>query len=135
MPLTSLATLPGFLLYFAAGLGMLVASMWVFMRITPHDELALIRSGNTAAALTFGSTMLGFSLPIASAFSHSINIVDAVVWGVVALAVQLACFFVMGKLLGGNHREALEDTHMAGATLRAAVAISVGLLNAACLST
>ncbi len=133
--MTSLVTLPGFLLYFAVGLAMLVASMWAFMRITPHDELSLIRSGNTSAAVTFGGAMLGFSLPIASAFSHSINIVDAVVWGVVALAVQLACFFAIGRLLGGNQRAALEEGHMAGATLRAAVAISVGLLNAACLST
>ncbi|MGG5818292.1 DUF350 domain-containing protein [Falsiroseomonas sp. HW251] len=133
--MTSLATLPGFLAYFVAGIAMLVASMWIFMRITPHDELSLIRAGNTAAAVTFGGAMLGFCLPIASALSHSINIVDAVVWGVVALAVQLACFFAMGKLLGGNQREALEEGHMAGATLRAAVAVSVGLLNAACLST
>lgn len=133
--MTSLATLPGFLLYFAAGLAMLVASMWIFKTITPHDEMALIRSGNTAAAVTFGGAMIGFCLPIASALSHSINIVDAVVWGIVALAVQLGCFFAMGKLLGGNQREVIEQGHIAGATLRAAVAISVGLLNAACLST
>ncbi len=133
--MTSLATLPGFLLYFATGLVLLGAAMAVYMKVTPHDELALIRAGNAAAALAFGGSMIGFTLPIASAFAHSVNIVDAAVWSLVALAVQLGCFFAVARLLGTEWRAALERGEVSGAALKAAVAVSVGMLNAACLST
>ncbi len=133
--MTSLATLPGFLAYFVTGLALLAAAMWTYLRVTPHDELGMIRTGNAAAAIALGGSMLGFTLPIASAFAHSVNIFDAGVWALVALAAQLACFFAVARLLGGDWRAAMERGECSGATLKAAVAISVGMLNAACLST
>ena len=133
--MTSLATLPGFLAYFVAGVALLTAAMAIYLRVTPHAEIAMIRAGNAGAAIGFGGAMLGFCLPIASAFAHSINIVDASVWAVVALAVQIGTFFVVAKLLGSDWRAALERGEVAGAILKASVSVSVGLLNAACLST
>jgi putative membrane protein len=133
--MTSLATLPGFLLYFVLGIGLLTLTLTIYMRVTPHDELALIRAGNPAAAIGLGGAILGFALPIASAFAHSLNIVDAVVWGAVATAVQIGVFFAVTKLLGPEWRAAMERGQVAGATLKASVAIAVGMLNAACLST
>lgn len=133
--MTSLATLPGFLLYFVLGIGLLTLTLTIYMRVTPHDELALIRAGNPAAAIGLGGAILGFALPIASAFAHSVNIVDAVVWGAVATAVQIGVFFAVTKLLGPEWRAAMERGQVAGATLKASVAIAVGMLNAACLST
>jgi putative membrane protein len=135
MAMTSLATLPGFLLYFILGIALLAVAMTVTMRVTPHDELALIRAGNAPAAIALGGSIIGFALPIASAFSHSVNILDALVWSVVAMLVQLGVFFAMAQLLGGGWRAAMERGETAGAILKAAVAIAVGLLNAACLST
>ena len=133
--MTSLATLPGFLAYLLAGIALLCAAMAIYVRATPLDEMALIRAGNAGAAITLGGAMIGFSLPIASAFQHSLNLVDAAVWSVVALCVQIAVFFVVAKLLGSDWRGAIERGETAGAILKAAVAIAVGLLNAACLST
>jgi putative membrane protein len=133
--MTSLATLPGFLAYFICGVVLLVGAMAIYLRVTPHAELAMIRAGNTAAAITLGGAMIGFCLPIASAFQHSVNIVDAAVWSVVALCVQIGVFFVVAKLLGAEWRGAMERGETAGAVFKAAAAIAVGLLNAACLST
>jgi putative membrane protein len=133
--MTSLATLPGFLAYLATGLVLLVAAMAIYLRVTPHAEIAMIRSGNTAAAIALGGAMIGFCLPIASAFQHSVNIVDAAVWSVVALCVQIGVFFVVAKLLGEGWRAAMERGEVAGAVLKASAAIAVGMLNAACLST
>jgi putative membrane protein len=133
--MTSLATLPGFLLYFVLGIGLLTVTLTIYMRVTPHDELAMIRAGNPAAAIALGGALLGFAMPIASAFAHSVNIVDAVVWGAVATAVQIGVFFAVTRLLGSEWRAAMERGQVAGATLKASVAIAVGMLNAACLST
>jgi putative membrane protein len=133
--MTSLATLPGFLLYFVLGVGLLTLALTAYMRVTPHDELAMIRAGNPAAAIGLGGALIGFAMPIASAFAHSVNIVDAVVWGVVATAVQIGVFFAVTRLLGSEWRAAMERGQVAGATLKASVSLAVGMLNAACLST
>lgn len=133
--MTSLATLPGFLIYFIVGIALLSGAMAVYLRVTPHAELALIRAGNEGAAIGFAGAMIGFALPIASAFAHSVNILDAAVWAVVALVVQLLAFFVAARLLGSGWRESMEKGESAGSILKAAVAIAVGMLNAACLST
>ncbi len=133
--MTSLATLPGFLIYFIVGIALLSGAMAVYLRVTPHAELALIRAGNNGAAIGFAGAMIGFALPIASAFAHSVNILDAAVWAVVALVVQLLAFFVAARLLGSGWRESMEKGESAGSILKAAVAIAVGMLNAACLST
>ncbi|WP_237216066.1 DUF350 domain-containing protein [Falsiroseomonas oryziterrae] len=132
--MTSLATLPGFLAYLATGILLLTAAMAIYIRVTPYNEITLIRANNVGAAVTLGGAMIGFCMPIASAFAHSINIVDAAVWSLVALAVQIACFFAVSKLLGDS-RAAIERGEVAGAILKASVSVSVGLLNAACLST
>lgn len=133
--MTSLATLPGFLAYFVTGIVLLAGAMAIYLRATPHAEIALIRTGNAGAAIGLGGAMIGFCLPIASAFQHSVNIVDAAVWSLVALAVQIGVFFVVAKLLGADWRAAIERGETAGAILKASAAIAVGLLNAACLST
>ncbi|PWS37678.1 hypothetical protein DFH01_08815 [Falsiroseomonas bella] len=133
--MTSLATLPGFLAYFVTGVVLLAGAMFLYVQVTPHSELAMIRAGNQAAAITLGGALIGFCLPIASAFSHSINLVDAAVWSLVALAVQIGVFFAVAKLLGSEWRGAMERGETAGAILKASVAIAVGMLNAACLST
>ncbi|WP_270936713.1 DUF350 domain-containing protein [Falsiroseomonas oryzae] len=133
--MTSLATLPGFLAYFVTGIVLLGGAMAIYLRVTPHAEIAMIRGGNAGAAIAFGGAMIGFCLPIASAFSHSVNIVDAAVWSLVALAVQIGVFFVVAKVLGSDWRAAMERGEVAGAILKASASVAVGLLNAACLST
>jgi putative membrane protein len=106
------------------------------MRITPHSELALIRAGNAAAATALGGAMLGFAIPIAASVAHSANLLDAAVWSLVALIAQLAAFFAATMLFGKGWRVAIEDRQeMAPAVLKAALSVSVGLINAACLAT
>ena len=133
--MSSLANLPGFLAHFLAGLALLGAAVVVYMRFTPHAELQLIRAGNAAAAVSLAGAVLGFALPIGSAISHSANLVDAAAWSVVALLAQLAAFGVSAKLLLPDWRAAMERGEMAGAVLKAAIAVAVGLLNAACLTS
>ena len=77
----SLAGLPSFLLYFALGIAVFAAFCVVYAAVTPYDELALIREGNVAAAISLGGAVLGFVLPLASAIAHSVGPVDMVVWG------------------------------------------------------
>ena len=129
----SIAGFPLFLLYFATAVALLVLFVAVYMRVMPHRELALIREGNVAAALSLSGALIGFVLPLASAVAHSVNPVDMVVWGVVALLVQLAVYAAVVRLVP-HFREAIVAGRVAPAALLAALAVSVGILNAACLT-
>ncbi len=132
--MTSLAALPGFLSHFLAGLALLGAAVMLYARSTPHDELALIRAGNPAAAVSLGGAVLGFALPIGASIAHSANLLDAVVWAAVALGAQLAAFAASARFLLPGWRAATERGETGCAALMAAIAVAVGVLNAACLT-
>ena len=58
---------------------------------------------------------------------------DLVAWGVVALVVQVVVFFLVGKLVP-RFAEAITDGQIAAATFLAALAVAVGILNAASMT-
>ena len=61
MILQSLAGLPAFLVYFCTAIFCVVVYLFVYTRITPHDEFALIRDNDPAAAIALGLSLLGFT--------------------------------------------------------------------------
>ena len=128
-----LAGLPHLVLHLGVTLGMLGAAAWVYMRITPHDELALIRGGNVSAAISFAAALLGLAIPLAACLATSIGVWDIVIWGVVTLILQLLALRVIEALLDGLwHR--IEADELGAAVLLAAVKLSVALVNAAAIS-
>ncbi|HEY6943352.1 DUF350 domain-containing protein [Dokdonella sp.] len=130
---SSLATLPEFLAYFATALAYAAAFVLVYVAITPQREIALIRANNGAAAISFGGAFLGFVVPLASAVAHSADIVDCAVWSAVALLVQLLAFVVARALLPDLPAR-IERDERAAATFAATLSIGVGILDAACMT-
>lgn len=129
----SLAGLPAFLLYFSLAMALLALFIAVYVAVTPYRELTLIREGNAAAAISLGGAVVGFVLPLARAVTQSVSALDLVVWGLVALVVQVVVFFVVGKLVP-RFAEAIKEGRTSAAILLAALAIGVGLLNAASMT-
>jgi len=128
-----LAGLPNFLGYFGVSIALLLAFAFVYSLATPHAEFKLIREGKTAAAIAFSGSLLGFVLPLHSAISHSVNLVDCTLWGVVAFVVQIATFFVLRFVIGDLAQRITRDEVASGVVV-ASVSIAVGLLNAACMT-
>src|SRR4029077_5101361 len=95
MILQSLAGLPAFLVYFCTGVIAVVAYLFVYTRVTPHNEFQLIRDNDPAAAIALGLSLLGFTLPVVSAIAHSANVVDCLVWSLVALLVQVIVYYLV----------------------------------------
>jgi putative membrane protein len=93
--LSSLNGLPAFLAYIATSIVLLLAFIRIYTWVTPHDELALIRANNPAAALAFGGALIGFALPLSSAITHSLSLLDCALWGAVALIIQVLTFVVL----------------------------------------
>ena len=92
---SSLSGLPAFLAYFCLSLIVVTAYVYVYTRITVHDEIELIRANVPGAAISLGLSLLGFAMPVASAVAHSANIIDCIVWSVIALIVQVIIYFLV----------------------------------------
>ena len=129
----SLAGLPAFLAYFGLALALLAAYCAIYVQLTPHPEFALIRQNNAAAALAFGGSLLGFCLPLHAAITHSVGLLDCLVWGAVALLVQLLAFGVLRLFIDKLPQRIAANETAAGGFV-AAVSLGVGLLNAASMS-
>jgi len=131
--LSSLAGLPAFLTYFVVAIVLVLVFIRIYTWITPHDELALIRANNAAAALAFGGAFIGFALPLSSAITHSLSLLDCALWGAIALVVQVLTFVVLRITLKELSARIVRG-EIAAAIFSAATAIAIGLINAACMS-
>ncbi len=131
--LSSLNGLPAFLAYFAMAIVLLLLFIRIYTWVTPQDELALIRANNVAAALAFGGALIGFALPLASAITNSMSLLDCAVWGAVALVVQVLTFVVL-RVAIKQLPERINQGEIATGSFVAASAIAVGLINAACMT-
>ena len=121
-----------FLIYFSVALLLLVAFTFVYVKVTPYHEIALIRAGNTAAAISLSGALLGFALPLASTVANAVNLIDLVLFALLSTVVQLVVF-VFARMLMPGLTASIEGGNIAKATFLAAVSISVGMLNAAAL--
>jgi putative membrane protein len=129
----SLSGFDDFLLHFGLAIGFVAAFLWIYMLVTPYNELHLIRAGNAAAAWSLGFAMLGFSLPLASAIIHSVNPWDMTLWAVIALVVQILVFVVVRLVLPNITRHIQEGQVSSGAFL-GLLSLTAGVLNAASMT-
>ncbi len=125
--------LPNFLIFFGSAIVLLLLFKVTYSWLTPHAEMTLIRANNTAAALAFGGAIIGFALPLASAISQSVTFLDFVLWGLVALVIQVLTFAVLRMTISELPKR-IADGEIAPATFTASTAIAVGLINASCMT-
>ncbi|MGY2187436.1 hypothetical protein D3C87_940940 [compost metagenome] len=123
----------GFVSYIVGAAVLFALFQFIYTRITPHKEFELIRSGNVAAAIALGGAIVGFAIPASNVIAYSISILDFVVWAVIAAFVQLLAFLMTSLVLKGAS-ERIQKGEIAAGIYVAAVAISVGMLNAACMT-
>ena len=128
----SLDTTVPFLQHFGAALVLEAVFLLLYMAVTKHHELTLIKQGNQAAAISLGGAMIGFTLPLASAISHSVDLVDMIIWSVVALIVQLLVLFVVELMLSVSNK--IDKGDIAAGTTLASASLAIGLVNAACMT-
>ena len=121
--------------YFGISLVLLIAFKYLYALVTPQDEWKLIREDkNTAAAIGFGGAILGFAIALGGAASNSVSLVDFGTWAVIALIAQLLAFAIIRFLFMPRIVSRIEDGEISAGVMLAATTISVGVLNAACMS-
>ncbi|WP_296952803.1 DUF350 domain-containing protein [uncultured Massilia sp.] len=122
-----------YLLHLLTAAALVLAFFVVYTRVTPYDEVALIRAGNGAAALSLGGSLIGFSATIASSLMHTADYVEFAGWAAGAALVQLVVWVVATRLLR-MARDQIEADNCAFGGLLGAISLSIGLVNAGCIS-
>jgi putative membrane protein len=129
----SFAGFDDFLAYLAVSLVLLAIFIAIYIRVTPYREVALIRAGNMAASFSLSGSLLGFVIPLSAAVQHSVNMIDMVIWGLIAMFVQIAAFVAVKMMIPSITQDIPADKGAQGFFLGCA-SLGVGLLNAACMS-
>lgn len=121
------------LLHAAVTLVMLIAGTAVYAMLTPHKEIALIRDGNAAAAVSLGGVMVGLAIPLSVSLNASTSVLDIFLWGVATIAVQLLVFRLVDLVLRGLPQR-IQDGELAAAALLVAAKVATALILAAAVS-
>lgn len=125
-----LAGLPVLLLHLGLSIAILLVALVLYMALTPHNELKLIRAGNQSAAISLGGAAVGLALPMAASLNASINGWDVAIWGAVVLVIQVL-LFKLADLVLKDLPARIERDERPTAILLASLKVSVALLVAA----
>lgn len=121
------AGFPDFIIQLGMALGLFIASLIIYVVMTPHKELALIRAGNPSAALAFAGVVIGLAIPLGSCLAHSFGVWDLLIWGIVTLLLQLLAFRFADMFLRNLPRRIAEGD-VAAAVFLLSVKIGLALI-------
>jgi putative membrane protein len=124
---------PVTLLHAAITVTILFAAAALYVMLTPHKEITLIRDGNTAAAVSLGGVLIGLAIPLAVSLKASTTLIELTLWGVAITLVQLLVFRLVDLLLHGLPRR-IQDDEMAAAAMLVGAKIATALILAAAVS-
>ena len=110
------------------GLGVLA-----YFAVTPFDERNLVRQGNVAAGIVMAATLVALAIPLAATLAASASELDILIWGTVALLIQVLTFVVTSALIRGM-RAGIEGGNVAMALVLAGIQLAVALLNAGAMA-
>lgn len=127
------AGLPVLLLHFVATVLLFLAGVAAYVVVTPLHERQLLAQGNRAAGIVLGGTVVALAIPLAATLATSLALLDIVIWGAVALVLQIVTFGI-ALLLFRDLRPMIEDGNVAAATTLAALQLAIALLNAGAMA-
>jgi putative membrane protein len=120
-------------LHLLSGFALLAAFFGIYTKVTPFNEIALIRQGNAAAALSLSGAGIGFCLTVVSSIVHNETFWMFFIWSLGAMLVQTAAYAFLTRMLP-TMNQAIEANNVAMGGLMGAMSLMVGMINAACLS-
>jgi putative membrane protein len=106
----------------------------IYQWVTPYDETKLIREGNVAAALALGGALVGYVLPLASALSNTVTLLEFCAWAALAGVLQIAAFTLVRVVVMKDVTARIEKGEVAAGVYLMSISLAVGVLNAACMT-
>ena len=111
---------------------LLAIGVAIYVRLTPFHEREMVEGGNIAAGTMLAGAILALAIPMAAMLATSSRLLDILVWGVVALVLQLLTLGIVALGMR-NFRSMIEGGNVAAAITLAGAQIAVALLNAAAM--
>ena len=109
---------------------MLVVGAWIYVRLTPYDDLALVRAGNTASGISLFGIIVGLALPLAFCLATTSTITEVLAWGSFTVALQLIAFKICDWILN-DLPERIERGEVSAALVLLAVKLATAFVNSA----
>ena len=128
-----LSGFPVLLLHFAVTMAMLAIGVTIYHFVTPYHELHLVRSGNTAAAVSISAAIVGMAIPLAICMATSVSVWDIVIWGVVTLLIQILAYRIADAMLRDLPAR-IENDEIGAAIMVVGIKLSVAFINAAAIA-
>jgi len=119
--------------HLAVTLALLGAGAVIYALLTPWKEIALIREGNSAAAVAFAGVLVGLAIPLAVSLSVSGSVRDILIWGVATVVLQLLAFRVVDLLLTGLPQR-IQEGEISAAVLLVGAKLATAVILAAALT-
>jgi putative membrane protein len=129
----SLNGLPAFLAYLIVAVALTFLYGLVYGAVTSHNELSLIRQDNSAAAIALAGSLIGFVIPLASAIANSVSLGDCIIWGIVALVIQVGSYYLL-RIPISDLSGRIEQGQIAAGSWLGSGSLAAGILNAACMT-
>ena len=117
----------------AITVAILFAGATLYVLLTPHKEITLIREGNVAAAVSLGGVLVGLAMPLAVSLKASTTVVELALWGVATVMVQLLIFRVVDLVLHGLPKR-IQDGEMAAAAMLVGAKLATAMILAAAVA-
>jgi putative membrane protein len=86
-----------------------------------------------SAAVALGFSLIGFALPLSSAIVRARSVVDVLLWGLVAAAVQILIYWLV-RLIIPNLSQRIASDELAAALFLGAASLAGGIVNAASMT-
>lgn len=124
---------PVTLMHFGVTVAILFAAAAIYVILTPHKEITLIREGNAAAAVSLGGVLVGLAIPLAVSLKASTTLIELALWGAATVMVQLLIFRLVDIVLHGLPKR-IQDGEMAAAAMLVGAKLSTAIILAAAVS-
>jgi putative membrane protein len=111
----------------------LIAAAAIYILLTPHKEIALIRDGNTAAAVSLGGVLVGLAIPLSVSLKASTNLIEIGLWGAATVVVQLLIFRLVDLVLRGLPQR-IQDGEMSAAAILVGAKLATAIILGAAVS-
>ena len=124
---------PTTLLHAGVAILILFLAAALYVLLTPHKEVALIREGNAAAAVSLGGVLVGLAAPLALSLNSSTSLIEICGWGGSTVRVQLLVFRLVDIMLRGLPQR-IQDGEVAAAALLVGAKLATALILSAAVA-
>ena len=125
--------LPVLVLQLGIALALLAVGVACYMAVTPFHEMQLVRAGNVAGGIVLMGTVVALAITLAATLASSLVTLDILLWGLVAVVLQLLTFLLTTALFR-DLRTMIEAGNLAAACVVVGIQIAVALINAGAMA-